>query len=230
MTLGGKGVMEEINLMEVIDYFRGKFIWIIASILVAIIIGNIYTMVTRVPLYKSNTSVVLVNQENTTTTLNDVTVNKNLVSTYSEIIKSRKILEQVIKNLKLDYEVSQLSKQVTVTQISDTEIIKIEVSDENAERAKNITNEIAKVFTKEIKDIYNLENVSVVDKAVKAESAYNLTYVKDNIIYFAIGLVLSCGIIFIIYYFDTTIKSTEVIEEKLGLTVLGVVPEERRVR
>ena len=55
-----------------------------------------------------------------------------------------------------------------------------------------------------------------------------LTYLKDNVIYFGIGLVLSCGVIFIMFYFDTTIKSAESIEEKLGLTVLGVVPEERR--
>ena len=52
-------------------------------------------------------------------------------------------------------------------------------------------------------------------------------YIKDNIIYFAIGLVLMCGVVFIMYYFDTTIKSSDVIENKVGLTVIGIVPEEK---
>ena len=109
----------------------------------------------------------------------------------------------------------------------DTEIIKVNVSDEDSKQARNIANEIGKVFTKEIKEIYNLENVSIVDKAIMAEEPYNMTYMKDNIIFLAIGLVISCGIIFMIYYFDTTIKSTDEIEEKLGLSVIGVVPEEK---
>ena len=42
------------------------------------------------------------------------------------------------------------------------------------------------------------------------------------------GLVLSCGLIFIVFYFDTSIKTSEEIENKLGLTVLGVVPKVER--
>ena len=53
-----------------------------------------------------------------------------------------------------------------------------------------------------------------------------VNYVKDNIIYLMIGIVLSFGIVFVMYYFDTTIKSSEVVEEKLGLPVIGIVPKE----
>lgn len=226
--------MEEINLMEIFQYFKARIIWIIATILIVIIIGNIYTIFTRVPLYKSNTTIVLVNSNDTNNTStgfynqNDLAVNQKLVSTYSEIVKSRKVLEQVIENLDLDYSYGGLYSNVKVSSVSNTEIIKIEVTDVNANMAKKITNEIANVFSEEIKDIYNLENVSIVDRAIKADNAYNLNYKKDNLIYILVGLVLSCSIIFVIYYFDTTIKSTEVIEEKLGLTILGVVPEEGR--
>ena len=70
-----------------------------------------------------------------------------------------------------------------------------------------------------------MNNVSVVDKAVASLKPYNVNYLKDNVIYIAIGLVLSCGIIFIKFYFDTTIKTSEEIENKLGLTVIGIVPK-----
>lgn len=219
--------MEEINLIEVLEYYKNKLIWILASILVVILLGNIFTIATRVPMYKSNTTILLVGS-NEKVNQNDVSLNNNLVPTYSEIIKSRNVLNQVIKNLNLDYSVEELSDSITVGTKTGTQIITVSVSNKDSKRAKDIANEVSIVFAKEIKDLYKLDNVAIIDNAVEAEKPYNLTYLKDNVIYFGIGLVLSCGIIFIMFYFDTTIKSAESIEEKLGLTVLGVVPEERR--
>ena len=219
--------MEEINLIEVFEYYKNKLIWILASILVVILLGNIFTIATRVPMYKSNTTILLVGS-NEKVNQNDVSLNNNLVPTYSEIIKSRNVLNQVIKNLSLDYSVEELSDSITVGTKTGTQIITVSVSNKDSKRAKDIANEVSIVFAKEIKDLYKLDNVAIIDNAVEANKPYNLTYLKDNVIYFGIGLVLSCGIIFIMFYFDTTIKSAESVEEKLGLTVLGVVPEERR--
>lgn len=219
--------MEEINLLEVLEYYKNKLIWIIASIILVILIGNIYTTITRVPMYRSNTTILLVGS-NEKVNQNDVSLNNNLVTTYSEIIKSRKVLTKVINNLKLEYSVEELSNHITVGTKTDTQIITVTVSDKDPKKSKDIADEVSEVFAKEIKAIYRLDNVAIIDYAVLAEKPYNITYLKDNVIYFAIGLVLSCAVIFIMFYFDTTIKSTESIEEKLGLNVLGVVPEERR--
>ena len=219
--------MEEINLIEVLEYYKNKLIWIVATILVVILLGNIFTIATSVPMYKSNTTILLVGS-NEKVNQNDVSLNNNLVPTYSEIIKSRNVLNQVIKNLNLDYSVEQLSNSITVGTKTGTQIITVTVSNKDSKKAKDIANEVSIVFAKEIKDLYKLDNVAIIDNAVEASKPYNLTYLKDNVIYFGIGLVLSCGVIIIMFYFDTTIKSAESIEEKLGLTVLGVVPEERR--
>ena len=218
--------MEEIDLRELYDYFKSKIMWIIITVILCVGIGNVYTILTRVPMYKSKTTIVLVSEnKNESYNQNELQLNKNLVGTYSEIIKSRKILSQVVDNLGLDMTTDALSKNVSVEAVQDTEIIKVSVSSDDPEMAARIANEIATVFTTEIKKIYRLDNVSVIDKAVKSKKPYNVNYIKDNVIYIGIGLVLSCGIIFILFYFDTTIKTSEDIEKKLGLTVIGVVPK-----
>lgn len=217
--------MEEINLKEVFGYFKSKLIWIAVAILAIVVIGNVFTLLTRVPLYQSNTTIVLAN-ENKDYNSTDVQLNKSLIGTYSEIIKSRKVLSQVIDELKLKTTVAELSNHIVVTSIENTEIIKIAVSNEDSSMAAKITDAIAVTFAKEIKEIYHLENISIMDHAVKTSSPYNVNYMKDNLLYFVVGLVLSCMIVFVMYYFDTTIKSSEVVEEKLGLTVLGIVPKE----
>lgn len=218
--------MEEIDLKELLSYFRSKIVWIIAIVIIVVGVGNIYTILTRVPMYQSNTTIVLVSEnQNETYNSTELQMNKNLVSTYSEIIKSRKVLEQVIKNLNLNYSVGELSKNINVSAVTNTELIRISVGNSKASVATKIANEIANVFSEEIQKIYKLNNVSIVDVAVNASKPYNVNYIKDNIIYVAIGLVLSCGLIFINFYFDTTIKTSEEIENKLGLTVMGIVPK-----
>lgn len=221
--------MEEIDIKELIDYFKSKLIWIIITVILAIGIGNVYTILTRIPLYRSSTTIVLVSENSGDTYNNtDLQMNKNLVGTYSEIIKSRKVIEPVISNLGLSYSYEILRRKVSVESVANTEIIRIAVSDDDAQTATRIANEIASVFTTEVQKIYKLNNVSVVDKAVDAIKPYNVNYLKDIVIYTAIGVVLSCGIIFIKFYFDTTIKTSEEIENKLGLTVLGIVPKVER--
>lgn len=217
--------MEEIDLKEMFDYFRGKVIWILVACIFAVIIGNTYTLLRRVPMYKSNTTIVLVSEhQNEGYNTSELQLNKNLVSTYSEIIKSRKVLEPVLNNLNLDYSYGALKSNVSVSSVTNTEIIKIVVADKDPEVATKIADEIAKVFTEEIQKIYKINNVSIVDTAVADTKPYNVSFIKDNAIYIAIALVLSCGIIFICFYFDTTIKTSEDIENKLGLTVVGIVP------
>lgn len=220
--------MEEINLKELFDYFKSKLKWVMITVFAFMIIGNIYTIATRVPMYKSDTTIVLVSENDKEYNTNELQLNKNLVGTYSEIIKSRKVLEPVIENLRLKYTYGELKSNISVTSVTNTEIIRITVNDKKAEKATRIANEIADVFTKEVQKIYKLNNVSVVDKAVSNPNPYNVNFVKDNLIYIALGLIISCGIIFIKFYFDTTIKTSEEIENKLGLTILGVVPKVER--
>ena len=219
--------MEEIDLKEMFDYFLGRVSWIIIAVALAVAVGNVYTMFTRVPMYRSTTTLVLVSENKDSASYNtsEQQLNKNLVGTYSEIIKSRTILNAVIRNLDLDYSYTTLQNRITVSSVNNTEIIRIAVADSDPKVATKIANEIAKVFVSEINKFYKLNNVSVLDRAENNSVPYNVNYLKDNAIYIMIGLVLSCGIIFIFFYFDTTIKTSEEIEKKLGLTVVGVVPK-----
>lgn len=220
--------MEEINLKEVYSYFKSRLLWMILAIVVIVIIGNVYTILTRVPMYQSNTTIVLVGESKKEYSQTDSQLNQNLIGTYSEIITSRKVLQQVIDNLKLKMTVDELSQNITTSSVEDTEIIRITVNNEKKKMAVKIADEVASVFSEEIQDIYNLENVAIIDKAEVAKEPYNINYVKDNVIYLMIGVVLSFGVVFVMYYFDTTIKSSEIVEEKLGLTVIGIVPKESK--
>ena len=195
--------MEEINLMELLSYFLEKSKIIIITVLVCLLCGLVYTGFIKDAMYKSDVSVVLVSK-NSSMSQNDIMVNQKLASTYRELVESRSVLSKVIKNLDLDYSIKELQEMIVVESVNDTEILKIVVSSKDPKEAVKIANETASAFEKEIIKIYNLENVSIVDKAMLAKEPYNVNIIKDIIIYIGVGLVLSVGVLFVIYYFDNS--------------------------
>ena len=91
--------------------------------------------------------------------------------------------------------------------------------------AKNIANKISQVFEEEITEIYNIENVSVIDEATAGKEPYNVHVFKQLVMGTGIGFLLSSLAIAILFYFDDTVKSEEEIERELKLPILGAVPK-----
>ena len=224
--------MEEINLRELFDYFKSKILIISIILLGIVIIGSTYSLFIKKPMYDSSTKIILVNKDGTTGnigyTINDVNFNQSLVTTYSSIVKGKSVIKEVIENLDLEYTVKDLTERVSVSPEADTEIIKITVKDEDPYLATDIANEIVEVFRKEITNIFELQNVSQIEVAEVEEEPYNINIIKDLIIYILIGAVISCGSIFVVYYFDTTVKSADEIESKFDLPVFGAVPKVKK--
>lgn len=216
--------MEEISLSELLEYFKTKF-WLWVVIVTGIcILCVLYAVVIQKPMYSSNASVIL-GGSSETITQNDITINKNLVNTYAEIVKSRRVLEQVINELSLDESYVELNSFITVEPINNTEIIKIIVNSDDSLEAKNIANSTANFFLKEVKKMYNMNNVNILDSAVEATEPYNINILKQLCIYFILGFGIAFAIILIMFYFDRTIKSVEQVEQKIKLPILGSVQE-----
>ena len=225
--------MEEINLKDLFNYYVKRIPIIIIVTTIALIIGLIYSTKIQVPMYHGTTTIILVQKQSDKDTSyayqNELNINEKLVATYSQIIKSRRVLEQVINNLKLEITPKELAEDINVTAVTDTSIIKVSVSNKDNKKAVMIANGVADVFKKEISDIYNLENVSIVDNAVIEEKPYNVSILKELLIAGLAGIVLSCGVLFVIYYFDNTIKTKTDIEELIGLPVLAEVPTAKKL-
>ena len=225
--------MEELDLKELFNIFWHKKIEILLIVLIFGVIGVIYTMGFVTPMYSASTTLVLASSgknENlpdtgiTTSTATEVTVNSKLVSTYSELVKSKNILRQVISNLNMKIEEDTLRKNITVSSVKDTELIQITVKNEKPSYASQIANEIAKVFTEKVKEIYKIENVQIVDEAEVPDEPSNINHKKDVAIFALIGLVVSVGYVLLLNMLDTTIKTPEDVEEGLKLPVLAAIP------
>lgn len=182
-----------------------------------------YTSFTTLVLTKVNeTSQIPVESDSITTS--DIALNSQLVSTYSELVKSKKVLRKVISNLNSDIDEETLRKKVVVDSVKDTELIRINVTNEDPVVAEKIANEIAKVFTENIAELYSINNVHILDEAEVENEPSNVNHVKDIAIFTFMGIAVACTYILILNMFDTTVKSVEDIEKMLNLPVLVTIP------
>ena len=115
-------------------------------------------------------------------------------------------------------------KNITVKAVEDTQVIEINYVNENAKIAYLITNELSNVFSEKVVEIYNINNVYIVDKAELENEPYNVSPIKDIVLFAIAGFGISCVIIFIFSLFDTTVKTQEDVEKKTGLSVLAQIP------
>lgn len=222
--------MEEINIKDFFNYLKKYTILIILISILLTALVFMYDKTIKTPMYSTYTTIVLVKGDNASITgsseaisQSDILLNQNLVSTYSQIINSKLILKQVIKNLDLDYTVKGLSKNIKVEALQDTEILKISVSDEKPENAADIANEIAKVFSLEIKKIYKINNVSVIDDAQISYDVSNNTLKRDLALALLVSVFGMSSIIFIKFYFDDTVKYNENLEQEIGMPIIAKV-------
>ncbi len=223
--------MEEFNISEILAYYRSKILYIILIIVIIITGGVIYSTMYKVPMYQSTSTIVLAAPESSSDTLqSDITLNQKLVETYKVIVKSRTVLEDVIKELELDLTYEELSNKISVSSVENTEILKITVEDENSSVATEIVTTTTDIFTDEVTSLYDIENIKVLDKASTPKDAYNINLIKDIVIYISIGLILSLAIFSVSYFFDKTLKTIEQVESIGDLTIIGTVPIARKKR
>ena len=218
--------MEEIDLKELLTFIKEK-LWIIMVVLFCSIITTIiYVNKIKKPIYKSSTTYVLISDsEDTGITTSEVTLNEKLIATYTEIIKSRNIMQKVIENLNLQNEtVKSLASHVSVEQISTSSMIRITVTYNDPEMAQKIVYRIGREFSKEIQKLYKMNNISMIDEPLIEQTPANSSNTKIIVVINGGGLIASLMIIFLLFYFDNTVKTSEQIEEKTKLPVLGSVP------
>lgn len=224
--------MEELDLKELISIFMKRKLLIILVVIIFALIGAIYTIKFITPTYQSYTTLVLVQTgsesnlsgSSSSITTSDMTLNSKLADSYIEIATSEdKVLSKVIDNLNLDMTIDQLKSIITVSQKTDTAILKITVDHTDPELSCRIANEIAKTFVEAVENIYKLNNLSVLDSAKVPERPYNVHLAKNIVIFAFVGGILVSGYILLINMLDTTVKSDVDIENALQVPVLASI-------
>ena len=220
---------ETIDLREYFFILKKKMWIIVTSMIICGLISGIVSFFVLTPVYEANTSLIVnkevENELAEMTTSDDLRFVQQLALTYGEIIKSRTVITSTIDKLGLDMTYEDLAGAVSVTNVSDTQIIKISVQHNNPLIATKICNTIPEIFSTEVQRIVKASGVEVVDKAIVPENPIKPNKIMNIAIAVVLGAMASVFVIFLIEALNTKIKEPKDIEEKLGIPVFGVVPK-----
>lgn len=215
----------EIDLKEIFFVLLHKLWIIVLAMVVCAGVAGIFTKTMITPQFQSSSMLYILTKSTSITSLADIQMGSQLTKDYSILVESRPVLEEVIKNLKLDLKYEDLLKKIEISNPADTRIITITVTDPDPKMAKTITDEVAEVASDRIADIMKQEDKpSIVEKGHIAETKSSPSTVKNCAIAGLLGAVVAAFIIILIFMMDDTIKTADDIEKYLGITTLGTIP------
>ncbi|NLN53575.1 MAG: capsular biosynthesis protein [Firmicutes bacterium] len=216
---------QELELRELLAIIAKRWKLILACLLLSFVAGVVITLFVLEPVYQSSTTLLVGKPaEGSQVVIQDIQLNRQLVSTYEQIAKSDLVANEVIKELNLQLTPAELKKKITVSQVADTEIISVTVKDTYPGRAALIANGVASAFIAKIGTIMQVSNVSVIDPATTSMVPIAPRPLLNTAIASLLGLMAGVFLTFFLEYLDNTIKTPKDVEQILELPLLGVVP------
>ncbi|AYY66417.1 capsule biosynthesis protein CapA [Staphylococcus hominis subsp. hominis] len=214
-----------LGLSKLIEILKRKWKLLIMIPILFMIIALLVTLFLMKPQYQANTQ-VLVNQKEKNSDLmaQEVQSNIQLVNTYSEIIKSPRILDEVAKK-ENQYTSSDIKNMLVVNTQANSQILNINIKNNNKQKAEKVANDIATVFSKKMPSIMNVDNVSVLSKANGTATKVSPKLYVNIVIGLVIGLLLALGIIILNELLDKRIRNEEDVKSELDIPVLGSIPK-----
>ncbi|MCK1188986.1 Wzz/FepE/Etk N-terminal domain-containing protein [Streptococcus uberis] len=177
------------------------------------------------PSYSASTRIYVINQQNAENiTATDLQAGSFLVNDYKEIITSRDVMKDVIATNSLSLSPDTLSKMISVTIPADTRVISITVTNHDPQQAKDLANSIREVASEKIKSVTKVQDVTPLEKAQLPSKPSSPNIKRNTMIGMLIGGLFTIVIIVIKEVLDDRVKRPEDVEEVLGMTLLGIVP------
>lgn len=160
-------------------------------------------------------------------------LSERLSKTYAEILKSRTLANTVAEQLRLKVSPTQLTRRVSASPVRNTQLIAFRVEDPDPGKARLIANTYAKSFrdmvttldgSEQRLDAEPLIRVSVVEPAIEPTAPVRPNPLLNMILALVGGGLLGLILVFLLDYFDVSIKTAEEVTGILGAPVLGQIP------
>jgi capsular polysaccharide biosynthesis protein len=222
----GRSEEIEIDLFELFSFYLDKLRWIAAACIVGALIAGMYTYFAITPLYTATAKMYMVSAgSQSVVDLTDLNIGQSISKDYVELLKTRPIVESVIKDQDLPYNYNQLLGMLNLSVITDTRIICINATSADPKEAMNIANALAVKGVSELPKLMETPEPHIAEYAVVPQHKSSPSLTKNTMIGALIGLVIVLAIFTVQFLMDDTYKTADEIERDFGVMPLTVIPE-----
>lgn len=215
----------EIDFRDILMILQRRIAVIVVSVVVGALLTGIISIYLITPMYTATSKIYILSSDSMVN-LSDLQLGSSLAEDYMEVIQIRPVIEKVAENLKLDLSYEEFLDSISITNPTDTRIIKIQVTYPDPLLAKEIADEISEISREQIVEIMKVEKPTIMEEAVVPEHQSSPNNIKNIMLGAIVGFVLSVSVVVFQYILDDTIKTSEDVEKYLGLNMLASIPEE----
>lgn len=216
------------ELMDLFLLLKKHFLALIAATVALAVLGGLYTKFLITPQYQATATLIVNSREDQTgqsyITNDQITSSAKLVNTYAVILTSDTVLDKTIEDLGLDMTYQQLVKKVSISSVNDTQVMRITVQDADPQLAQDIAASIVEQAPEIIIQTVKAGSVEVISQAKAEQNPVSPNLKKNVAISAVIGFFLCFAFFFARHLLNNKFMTENDITDKLGLTVLGVIP------
>lgn len=217
---------DTIDLVEVFYLFWGHLWQIILCLLLGAALAFSYTYFLVTPLYQASAKIYIVSASNdSVVNLSDLQIGASLTADYQELLLSRPLLQDVINNLSLDMDYKALEGMISITNTTDTRILKILVTSPDPQESADIANELVNQANIYLPNIMETDTPNLVESAIAPASKSSPSYSKNTLLGGLAGVVLCCAVLLVRFLMNDTFVTPDDIAKYFGVQPLATIPE-----
>lgn len=222
----------EIDLKELFELIIARIRLVILVVIMFTVSAYLISEFVITPKYQASARLYVNNNKTSVSqnvTLTDLNTGRELVPLYSEFIESDTVLEQVAaavsNETNMPFDADELRKILSSGAVNDTALIEITVTTPSPEVSQIIANAVVDIAPDRITEFMDGSSVKVVDYAKLPEEPVSPNVMKNTLIGFVLGVIISIGMIFVMELMDTRVKNEEDLKKLLEYPVIGIIPE-----
>ena len=203
-------------------------IWAILGVAVlCVALFAAFKAITFTPEYESRATLYILKQDGSSSdeyTSSDFSLALNVVNDCTYLLRSHKVLDEVIGELDLDVSYEALAKRISTSNPDGTRVLEVIVRSDSPENARKLVNCVCQVGAEAITDAMGFQQVNLYEYGTLNDKPCNRTGYKTYALVGLAAAVLMYAVYLIIFLVDDKIRTEEDVHDYLGLSVLGEIP------
>ena len=217
---------QEIDLVELFRFYLSRLPLLIIAVVVGALIAGLYTHFMVPNKYTATAKMYMVSaSSDAVVNLSDLNLGTNISNDYVELMKSRPVLEDVIDKLELGYNYDQMRGMIGLSVVSNTRIVKIDVTSRSPQEAMSIANQLARTAKVQLPKVMDAPSPTIAEDAVLPTVKSSPSLSRNVLLGALLCLAAVIGVLTVLYLQDDTLKSSEDVEREFGILPLSVIPE-----
>lgn len=223
-----------ITFRDIWELFLQRLVIVLLVAAISVAVFFVVNKLTYTPMYQSTATLYIADdgsfEGNTSAdAYNAYTLAMKVVDDCDYLLSSRSVVDQLVQEMNLKTPYNVLQSRISTENPSNTRILEVTVEAETPELAKQVVDRLCEIGEEKINIVMGTKYVQLYEYGTFSSIPCNEIPKTTYLIVAVAAAIITYAICLLFYLLDDRIHSAEHIEQLLGLSVLGDIPDNNAI-